>query len=285
MRATALDRQFNKKGLIENRFDSYKTFFDRQWADRLIKTAATTVFGRAAFDFIVATRHAANTHMLPWLVVDQLRHFYRGVMEQDEPFAVQLANAAILKLEVERGEGLPGDVSRHIRVILREASVETMRKRKRVADGFNIQSVWEEYLESKEFSYCIVGSQRLVYGALYFAYEDFLARLVRIAGNKPDFELIERTSPAIAAHFGDAALNDCWKCAPIMTARLVRHALVHNGARLTKNLAKIEHGLQISEDEIYIMPGDTRRLFRGIRDRANRLMKRATEIDRFKRAK
>ena len=89
---------------------------------------------------------------------------------------------------------------------------------------------WEFLTNTPEFSFCILDSQRINYGSLFFAYEDFLANTIRT--KEPAFS--SKNNPikdAFAKHF-DAPLTDyCWNHDEVHLAKLVRHALAHNGGR------------------------------------------------------
>ena len=63
----------------------------------------------------------------------------------------------------------------------------------------------------------------------------------------------------------------------IEIARLVRHALVHNGGRLTPPLKGRKHALMVEADEIQIMAPDTTELFGHLKLAASRLAGRAVE--------
>jgi hypothetical protein len=141
--------------------------------------------------------------------------------------------------------------------------------------------MWQNMLQNKEFQFALVGSQRLCYGAVYYAYEDFLTRCVGLAKRNTDFRLFRRGDfqREITAEFGTAICDQCWDDVDINLARVTRHALVHNGCRVNKEFNEalkavkaVKERLEVSDDEIQIMAPDTSRLFRLLKDRATQLI-------------
>src|SRR5262249_23724619 len=99
----------------------------------------------------------------------------------------------------------------------------------------DVGAYWNFVLGLSEFQFCILGTQRTNYGALFFPYEDFLSNVIRTK----DSAYSSKKKPikeAFAAHFGDPLADFCWNHDEVDLARLVRHALAHNGARFGKDL-------------------------------------------------
>jgi hypothetical protein len=49
---------------IDDRLDSYKPFFDHEWARRILDLTANTLLDPIAFDLTLAFRGIVNTHVL-----------------------------------------------------------------------------------------------------------------------------------------------------------------------------------------------------------------------------
>jgi hypothetical protein len=70
-----------------------------------------------------------------------------------------------------------------------------------------------------------------------------------------------------------ATLRDsCWSDPKINVARLTRHALVHNGGRLTSDLKKLNHGLKLHGEDIQIFPAFTKSLYELLKDRVTKFL-------------
>ena len=59
----------------------------------------------------------------------------------------------------------------------------------------------------------------------------------------------------------------CWTEQPVEKARLIRHALVHNGRKMTNDLEKYRDQLELEDNEIIIFPHYTTNLFNDLKDR------------------
>lgn len=261
-----------KRIVLDERMESYSTFFDHAWSKTIYALASGTAFEEPVFDLARAWKAAANTHVLPWLMADQLKQFYAGVMRTDEPFAIKLVNALLIRLEQRSGGAIPDEIIELLRTLLKETAIEFGLNRQKIAGAFDPQTAWREFLSLSEFQFSLWGSQRLAYGALYYAYEDFLLRVFTLATGRSNYEIRSKQfGKDFAQLFGTGLRDACWSDPQVHIARLTRHALVHNGGRLTERLRNLKHGLRITSGEIQIMAPDTRALFDLLKVRALRL--------------
>lgn len=213
---------------VDWELDSYRKFFDHEWAERSYELAKGTVLEASVAELVVAWRAAANTHHMPWLMIHMLDAFGEG------------------KAEAHRKEW-----------------------------GFDRAAFFRDLAKtSSEFQLCLSGSQRLCYGAIYYAYEYFLLRTYRIVSGDSDFRIIgaEEFSKRFASVFDDGLRFYCWTCPELAVAREVRHALVHNGCRMTKHLKGLPHHICVQGDEILIAPADTTALHSSLKDRITKLL-------------
>src|SRR5207253_2041712 len=58
---------------IDPRVDSYKTFFDHAWARKLDELVAGSKLAEPVFSLCINWKAAANTHLMPWLKVGNLK--------------------------------------------------------------------------------------------------------------------------------------------------------------------------------------------------------------------
>jgi len=126
----------------------------------------------------------------------------------------------------------------------------------------NYQILWEKYLEISTFNTTLFSSQRICYGAVYHAYENFLSRCVGIAKNKPNYRA--KKADSLAADLNgliDGAGTTCLKNSDIEFARLVRNSLAHNGGRVTPAIVSRNTTIRIIDDQLNIWPEDTKSLF------------------------
>ena len=87
--------------VVDERLDSYRTFFDHTWAENIGKLAAGTKLESPVFNLRVNWKAAANTCVVPWLICTTVSGFSAGFAMGREPFAVQLINACAKRLPDE----------------------------------------------------------------------------------------------------------------------------------------------------------------------------------------
>lgn len=261
-----------KKISIDDRMDSYKTFFDHEWSKKINRLVDKSKIEQVVFDLATAWKSAANTHAMPWLMAHQLKPFYAGLMKTNGPYAADVVNALLTRLARESNNSIPVDVIDRLRKILRHIALDVGVKREQIVGEFDAETAWKEFLTQSEFRLSIWGSQRLVYAAVYYSYEDFLVRCFKLASNQKEYRIRGKDfSKDFAAAFGIPLRDDCWSFADVHVARVTRHALVHNGGRVTSDLLPLKHDLSIINGEIQIMAPDTRALFEVLKVRAFRL--------------
>jgi hypothetical protein len=138
------------------------------------------------------------------------------------------------------------------------------------------QALFDSYLDSPgghELKLSLWGTQRVVYGAIYHAYENFVSQCVGVVKNDPGYRSDNGKSllADLKAAFDAGTIQDCVTDPVINIARLIRNALAHHGGRETEELKKEPHGIAICDGELQIMPDDTRHLFNALKDRALKL--------------
>lgn len=154
--------------------------------------------------------------------------------------------------------------------------------------GFDVAGYWNFLIATSEFQFCILGTQRINYSSLFFAYEDFLANSIRTkepgySSKKPPIKI------AFANHFGDPLTKFCSDHEEVVLAKLVRHALVHNGGRFGKDLnddyaarfvdvtgapkAQLRGDqFNVVRGKIQITPCNTAHLFHILKDRVTKIV-------------
>ena len=139
--------------------------------------------------------------------------------------------------------------------------------------------------ESHEFQLAIWGSQRICFGAIYVAYEDFVRECIRlalgIAKYKPRGGITTIVADA-ARFFGQPLADDCLNAPEVWHSRLVRNALAHNGGKETDELKQVQHGIRVESGLLQIMAPDNRRLFNILKIRAYKLTEKAVLLPNMK---
>jgi len=134
---------------------------------------------------------------------------------------------------------------------------------------------WKEYIAQPRFRVHIVPLLQQIYAGLVFSYEDFLVRCLGIVSpsrgqrrtGKGDFSLI------LTEVFKDESLTDyCWGAPDIKVAKLIRHAIAHNGARLTPELKDHATSLPMASGQIQPTAAYTSGLHAILKVRVDRLI-------------
>lgn len=260
---------------VDVRMESYKSFFDHGWAARIMEATAATPIAQAVFDLCAAWRGVSNTHAMPYLMLEQFRGFAKGLLGAHWHGAKWIA-ATQQGLASEMGDGLSNMGRRRMLAALARLETrfrETLASTELKELDIDILAMWEKHLENFEMQAVLWGSQRLCYAAVYYSYEDFLTRCVAAARIDPDYRMPRRNDFAkdLADAFSSNLRDRCWSNSAINVARLARHALVHNGGRVTDELGKITHGILVIDGELQIMATDTSDLYQLLKERAKEL--------------
>jgi len=273
---------------IDERLGSYKEFFDHSKGRRLDETVRGTKLDKPAFDLGTSWKAASNTLRLPWLTVLATERFGRN-FAKDHGFAPQFTMLLEQQLPERMKTALKPvqQLALHSAVNeIREKAQSLNKSAKRI---IRAELHWQSYLEPsedgsrKEFCLAIWGSQRIGYSAVYHAYENFLRQCMVIAtGNaKYRFGKIQTLIADVRTHFGPAVVDACVTDDRVNSARLVRHALAHNGGIVTSELRGKDHGIELVDDELQIMAPDNQRLMSLLQDCVQTLATRALALPQF----
>jgi len=259
---------------IDDCLKSYRTFFDHDWARRIDHLASGTVLDEAVFALGITWKSVANTHLMPWLLADSLAELLQSFLGGTEPTASRVIRAIHDQLLKSIGSSLPkiNDLSASA-ILARDQAQRLLQRR------YNSNAIWQELLQTSEFRLSIWGSQRVCYGALYHAFEDFTRRCIAIASGeeddwRPAGEAVDVARTIYGNNFVHSVLGDH----ALTVARLVRNALAHGGGRLTKELENINHGLVVEDGVVQITACDTANLYHVLKLKAYRLAEKTLSL-------
>jgi hypothetical protein len=267
----------SKNIVVDDRMDSYQSFFDGEWARRVSKVAEGTPLDPFVFDLAFSWRGAANTHRMPWMMVQAVKSFENSYRSSVSSLSDDFVQAVRLRLLSEMGDRLQPEQRHELqaKVDRIEGDVRAVRSTIGSQVVFNPKQLWDEWVVMSEFQFCLQASQRLAFGALLYAYEDFLLRCFRLQSGKADYQIGRKFSEDFAAAFSIGLRDYCWSDPEVNVARQVRHALVHNGGRETDTLRKLGHGIRVEDGELQIMPPHTKALFEILKVRVERFVREA----------
>ena len=167
------------------------------------------------------------------------------------------------------------------RVRLGKALARMHKRVDRVSEGgieFPISDFWRDMQKDVGIQFVILGSQRMCFGALYYAYEHFVLECTKLVSGRQRLMVQhhEKFGEVFEEAFGQATRAYCWDAADLDFARLIRNSIAHAGCKVTPHLEKYRNRLVIEGGEIQIMAPMTADLFKCLKVRALRLAKEAS---------
>jgi len=288
-----MDKDIIDHVLIDPNIASYEKFFDHDWSKRMFEAVEKSPLRSAVEDLMVAWRSANGAHILPSLMVQSLKRFAEGEgngnLRYSENYSGEVIKGIVGKLDSRMQYSLNlaqrRALKRVVAKIEEEAYRDLMTAQSRVE--FPLAGYWNFLVHAPEFQFSILGTQRINYGALFFAYEDFLASV--ITTKEPTYSSKKKPiKEAFPAHFGGALADFCWNHDEVTLARLVRNALAHNGGRFGGDLDRYKDRFEdatgttnpklqddffiLVDGKIQITPGNTRHLFGVLKERVTKIV-------------
>jgi len=287
-----MEKEIIDNALIDRNLASYEQFFDHDWCKRIFGLVESSTMEAAVDTLMVAWRSTDGAHRLPWLMAESLRRFaegeYKGSLRARAGYSETVVKGIRRKLEA-RVPNLDFNQRTALRRAVTKIEEEAFQALKTAKSQvtFDVAGYWEFLTHTSEFHFCILGTQRINYGSLFFAYEDFLANTIRT--KEPAYS--SKNNPikgAFAKHFGNPLTDYCWNHDEVDLAKLVRHALAHNGGRFgtaldkykarfvdaTGTTAPLLRGelFNVVDGKIQITPCNTTFLFSVLKDRVTRIV-------------
>ena len=252
---------------IDTQLDSYKDFFDKAWFARISSITEYTNLEGPVLELARAWLGASHVHAMPWVFATSVDGLLGHRLEQHEPISVAqirgLREKIIGKLSA-KGVAIRPMLRKTLNECLADLNTDIVQALAvaRVVASNDADNVWEELLERNEFKTILWSGERICFAAVYYNYECFLTECLRIKRGEPEYCLTQEKQfkKDFNASFSAALQQQCWSDQDVVIARLARHALVHNGGRMTPKLAKQPHKFVVENDELQIMPRDIRTL-------------------------
>lgn len=268
-----MDSDFEKPVQISQDLDDYKSFFDHSWARTIDEIAKDRRLRELVFDLCAVWKGTANTHRMPWLLPNLTQSFSDGQLDLGDTFVGKMVEKMAKDLPDKMRGVFSGPARARLRTILNQMANEVRRKRTKPIVEFEVGTkMWSDLVSQQEFQVSLWATQRLCYGAVYFAYEDFVICNIKLVKGVDNYRIPQKESD-FRAEFSDLydedLFEECWADGGVEIARLVRHALVHNGGRLTRSLEGKKKRLSLIGNEIQILPSHTRSLFDLLKIRAS----------------
>jgi len=264
--------------MITTRFsealDAYKGFFDHEWFKNLHDMALSSNENRAFAEIILelgATwKGISNARQMPWLMMENFKNFASSFINSHTPIPIQILNKLVNRIAIDTEKkyfSLNAKQRNDLCSVIREIETDTVQSIKNDPFVLDIEQLWNDLINIPGFSMSLWMSEVNSYGAIYFAYEDFLLKSLK--GSLKIEHLKAGKIPALLKKMlGKNIMENCWNEEPIEIARLIRHAILHRGRKLTTELEKFKSKLILEDnDEVVILACDTTNLYNLLKER------------------
>jgi len=270
---------------IDQRLDSYRSYFDHSWARRVANAAEGSQLEGPVFALCVNWKATANACALPWLLAQSVPAALRGHSPEYEPYGRKALKALRERVDTDLGDSLSHMTRKKFKDWIRVIEERVRQELDRAEPAVTAEMTWRECVDAAhagnpEFSMSIWGLQRTAYIAIFFAYEEFLRACTGLAKKNPDYRVVgfRKFATDVKTCFGADVASQCLDDERVDIARLVRNALAHNGGGITDELRKKPLELRVVDDIIQIMAPDTRELFDLLKVKVDFLVEKALTL-------
>ncbi|MCE9636434.1 MAG: hypothetical protein K8T90_12080 [Planctomycetes bacterium] len=253
--------------------DAYAALLPNPFGRELFAATNATSLDAPMLDLVHAWRSASDSHALPGLLARSVPEGLHAFLKTDR--TRDLLRRALMALAERAGivsnlplngmqrRALRREVDRIVPAIEREWPAAEAREVQ-----ISIEEAWQMYLTEQAFKSAIVGLEFFAFTTLYFAYETYIAQVLRVVTKHEPPTNANGFRESIVAAFDVAAARDHWDAAPVRAARIVRNAHVHRADRLRANeIQDVEVLVPCAGDVPLVTAIQTRRLVDELRPR------------------
>ena len=283
--------ELSRQTSFDPRPDSYEGFFDREWANSLFRATDETKLKESAFDLVRNWHAASNARSLPLIMTNCLKVAEERTIRENEPMDRRKIRKFTQRLVADleaNGQRVRPTLKKSLQAALEriDSDCDVALQNAREAVVATRPDLWDAFLGQSEFTTCLWALERLCYSSLYYNYEWFLTECIRIKRNDNGYRFQRQQGDfkdVFRAAFGPALQQECWSDQRVTIARYTRHALVHNGGRMTEVLRKQPHDLLVNGDEIQVGAPHTNALFLLLSKKVLALAEAASQMVEFQK--
>lgn len=281
-----------RKLFLDDRLESYDSFFDHQWAKDFSALASTAAkLQEPAFDFLMSCKGISRTAALPNLSVALTESYAQGHDHHKLSVSESMRLIDHIVARIEQQVVLNSNQKTEVVAAMAELAEEFRRKLDAVNVEFPKQDLWDSCVKvvdgesphspKNEMRLALWASQRVCYSALYFAYEDLLTRCLSIHQRREVRAIGTSFQRVCRDALSPKLQQQCVFGRQINTAKLVRHALVHAGGRETAELKNSKHLITVVDGQLQILPQDVKELYSCLKWSSVQLLKWAVQQPEF----
>jgi len=125
--------------------------------------------------------------------------------------------------------------------------------------------LWKEYLNINAFKGALWKTAESTYCSTYYAYENLIVGVLSEI-EEMNLRVNDGTfNSKFVSVFGEKLLGRVWTSPMLITAKEIRHSIVHNGGKVTPRLHKIQKKPLIENGDVLISASDVRALYKFIK--------------------
>jgi hypothetical protein len=277
------DSNVVKRVLVDPDHESYKNFFTTEQGQSLYSRKREDL-NELIDDLAFVWRSAAYAAAMPGQISGQVPNFVSGWHTMPQHAESQLSiSEMVLGILVKRLPTVTADPAflAELRTTILDVLDEVATIRAKHSLAISEEDIWKQFLIIPEFQFYIISSQRFCYLTAYAAYESFVVGIVRrslkddqIRSTDKNPKFYNRLKEAV----GESMASKCWSSTPVDIAREIRHSLMHERGRMTKNTEPFRKQIRLVEEEIQIHPSDNRQLFVDLIERVHLLLDAAPKV-------
>lgn len=254
---------------IDTDLNAYEGFFDHDWARKVLSLVSNTKLESQMENLCISWKGISHARRLPWLMMYSLKTQHARTNDRLIIFPtevlrlfIQRIDIAVDKKHISLSERTKKILFEEIQKVQSDLMEDHNNNHQRdVADY--ITQLWKEYSHLPELAFGLWMSEINAYASVYFAYETFLIDSFKVVYPQELKLRVQQLKDFFQRTNNEQLQRNYWADKCIEKARLIRHAVSHNGRRLTPELErKFKAELTVTTNkEIIIKASDTTQLY------------------------
>ena len=266
--------------------NAYQGYLPDEWGENTIGPIPEgTVLERLLLDLALAWRSASYTAQLP---ATSIRAMHAAAIGRASFVSPDSSIVAYSEKIIAQLTGMVPELTenRALRIRLMESlatiACEFRDRASQVGTSIPIDPIWADFMNDPAFRLSLWSSQRIAFVAFYNAYEVFLIDCLKVSTGLTSLRTqMEEFRKALRNSLREDIADPCWFHGEINIARLVRHALSHNGGRQTEDLKKQKFDIKLIGDNLQIVPEDNHWMLRRLRKAVEKVITVTRDAPKF----
>ena len=263
--------------MLDPKRESYIPFFDDDFPELAFRASDdNTELYEIVFDLVAEWRSLSYASALPATIPAALAAFHDGYTNDvgNQTGILKFADTILKKVALEAPD-LTSDPETQKRLHDKLVNIagEITAINENLDIRMNADSVWQAYLSLVPFTLGLSGTLRVVFIAMYSAYENFVVRCLSCANDGQQFKITKhkKFEEAFRGTFGNL-FDECWGNEDFRPFRLVRNSFVHAGGRVTNQLRDVDIPVVVYENRLHVYPEHIRALYSVLKNPALKLI-------------